>query len=454
MLAAVSILCFLIILTLLVVIHEAGHATVARLCGVRVTEFFVGMPWGPEASWRSKRSGIKYGATFALVGGYTKIAGMASDPDPLLPLALALVNARGTLGVEELARVAGCDPYDAAATLATLSDWGSVEEVWEPGTRHGRLDLPERYRTVRRDARGLTVYDRHHDFSLPGSTVAGEPYFPDCSADEFLAREKARTYGGVGFWKRMAILVAGVACNIVLAVALIMAFCMLAGVPTATGIDPHVAVVAEGSPAEQAGLVPGDEIVSIGGVPVDGAEAAVDALSAARGHGPFELEYLRDGRSQRATVDLGEGEALGVNYTYTVEDVPLSPLESLEYAFLYTGEVARSVASLLIPERAGEVLQDSAGVVGIAALAQDAVAQGVWPVILLAAMLSMSLGWMNLLPIPPLDGGKGLIEVVQALIRRPISLRVQSALNMVGIALFVLLFVYMVIQDTSSLLGA
>ena len=134
--------------------------------------------------------------------------------------------------------------------------------------------------------------------------------------------------------------------------------------------------------------------------------------------------------------------------------MPLSPLESLEYAFLYTGEVARSVASLLIPERAGEVLQDSAGVVGIAALAQDAVAQGVWPVILLAAMLSMSLGWMNLLPIPPLDGGKGLIEVVQALIRRPISLRVQSALNMVGIALFVLLFVYMVIQDTSSLLGA
>ena len=106
MLAAVSILCFLIILTLLVVIHEAGHATVARLCGVRVTEFFVGMPWGPEVSWRGQRSGVKYGATFALVGGYTKIAGMASVPDPLLPLALALVNARGALA-QELARVAG-----------------------------------------------------------------------------------------------------------------------------------------------------------------------------------------------------------------------------------------------------------------------------------------------------------------------------------------------------------
>ncbi len=452
--AVLSILCFLIILTLLVVIHEAGHATVARLCGVRVTEFFVGMPWGPEVSWRSKRSGIKYGATFALLGGYTKIAGMASDPDPLAPLALALVNARGSLTVEELARVAGCDPYDAAATLATLADWGSVEEVWEPGERHRRSDLPERYRTTRRDAHGLTVYDRSHDFSLPGSTAAGEPFSPDCSADEFLARERARTYGGVGFWKRMAILVAGVACNIVLAVVLIMAFCMVAGVPTATGVDPHVAVVAQGSPAESAGLAEGDEIVAIDGVAVDGAVEAVDALSAARGHGPFEIEYVHDGQARTATVDLGEGEALGVNYGYTIETLPLSPLESLEYAFVYTGEVAQSVMSLLIPERAGEVLQESSGVVGIAVLTQDAVAQGIWPVILLAAMLSMSLGWMNLLPIPPLDGGKGLIEIVQVVIRRPISLRVQSVISMVGIALFVLLFVYMVVQDVSSLIGA
>ena len=149
MLAAVSILCFLIILTLLVVIHEAGHATVARLCGVRVTEFFVGMPWGPEASWRSKRSGIKYGATFALVGGYTKIAGMASDPDPLLPLALALVNARGTLGVEELARVAGCDPGDPVRLGVRRGGVGARHTPRAPGPSpalpHGAPRRPGSY---------------------------------------------------------------------------------------------------------------------------------------------------------------------------------------------------------------------------------------------------------------------------------------------------------------------
>lgn len=449
-----SILCLLLILTVLVVVHEAGHATVARLCGVRVTEFFVGMPWGPEVSWRSKRSGIKYGATFALLGGYTKIAGMVSEPVPLAPLALALVNARGCLSVEDLARVAGCDPYDAAVTLATLADWGSIEEVWEPGERRRRSDLPSAYRSVRRDAHGLTVYDRHHDFSLPGSTVAGEPFFPDCSAEEFLAREKARTYGGVGFWKRMAILVAGVVCNVVLALALIMAFCMVAGVPTATGIDQHIAVVAEGSPADVAGLVVGDEIVAVDGVAVDGAEEAVDVLSEAMARGSFEVEYVRDGEAHSAVVDLGDAEAFGINYSYIVEDVPLGPAESLSYALTYTGEVAKSVVSLLVPTRAGEVLQDSAGVVGIAVLTQNVVAQGFWPAVLLAAMLSMSLGWMNLLPIPPLDGGKGLIEIIQVIIRRPVPLRVQSAMSMVGIGLFLLLFVYMVFQDVSSLFGA
>jgi regulator of sigma E protease len=72
-------------------------------------------------------------------------------------------------------------------------------------------------------------------------------------------------------------------------------------------------------------------------------------------------------------------------------------------------------------------------------------------VLLLAAMLSMSLGWMNLLPIPPLDGGRVLIELVQLVIRRPVPVRVQNALSLVGMALFMMLFVYMVMQDATRL---
>ena len=62
-------------------------------------------------------------------------------------------------------------------------------------------------------------------------------------------------------------------------------------------------------------------------------------------------------------------------------------------------------------------------------------------------MISTSLGIMNLLPIPPLDGGKFIVEVVQKISRRAVSLRVMNALSLAGMALFLCLFVVMVNQD-------
>ncbi len=87
-------------------------------------------------------------------------------------------------------------------------------------------------------------------------------------------------------------------------------------------------------------------------------------------------------------------------------------------------------------------------------IAQDAVLGGAWSVLTLLGMLSLSIGWMNLLPIPPLDGGKVLVELVQALIRRPVPLEVQGVLNLVGMGLFALLFFYMVVQDVGRIVGA
>ncbi len=61
--------------------------------------------------------------------------------------------------------------------------------------------------------------------------------------------------------------------------------------------------------------------------------------------------------------------------------------------------------------------------------------------------MSLSLAFMNLLPIPPLDGGKVVIEAIQAVRRRPVSMRVQQGVSMVGIALFMLLFFVLLRQD-------
>lgn len=448
-----DILCLLLILTVIVVVHEAGHALAARAFGVRVTEFFVGMPWGPEAAYTSKRSGIKYGATFALVGGYTKIAGMAAVDESRLPLTLALVQARGRVTVEEVARALGCvdEPGEAELALMTLESWGSIEAWWPEGSRHRRNDAPPAYQTVRRDARGLTVRDRGHDFSGAGGASAGEPFFPPVDADAFLAQERRRTYQGLSVPKRLVVLVAGVVCNLVLACAIFVLYFMLHGVPT-VAYEQGVAAVEPDSVAAQAGLSAGDAIVAVGDAQVGSYEDLDAALAAARGKGEVELAFLHEGRPMSATVVLDEDGMLGVEYA--VEYRGLGVGQAFQVTLAYIGSVAQAVASLLNPAQAGAVLRDSAGVVGIAALTQDAVAAGMWSILQLVGMLSLSLGWMNLLPIPPLDGGKVAIELVQAVIRRPLSLAAQSAVSMVGIALFVLMFVYMVVQDIGRLIGA
>ena len=143
-------LCFLLILCVIVVVHEGGHALVARLTGMRVTEFYVGMPYGPEKSHVSKRSGIRYGATLALLGGYTRICGMAFSQDKRMALALALVNARGRLTTDELALALDCDPTDAQALIDALVDLGmkvygydpyiAVKDAWQLSREVVRLD--------------------------------------------------------------------------------------------------------------------------------------------------------------------------------------------------------------------------------------------------------------------------------------------------------------------------
>ena len=71
------------------------------------------------------------------------------------------------------------------------------------------------------------------------------------------------------------------------------------------------------------------------------------------------------------------------------------------------------------------------------------------PAVLLnfAAMISFSLGFMNLLPIPPLDGGKLFIEIIQAVTKRKVPLKIQNVVSIVGVVLFGLLFIYMLRAD-------
>ena len=115
-----------IVLSLLVGIHEFGHFIVARLCNVRVTEFFLGMPSRARISFKSRRHGTEFGVTPILLGGYNCICGMESVDDELLADVLAYTYRNGSVKIDDVAQAFSIDSDRAVAILSTLVDWASV----------------------------------------------------------------------------------------------------------------------------------------------------------------------------------------------------------------------------------------------------------------------------------------------------------------------------------------
>lgn len=448
--AIVGIIVALLVLSVLVLIHEAAHCLAARACGMRVTELFVGLPFGPRLSWRGLRSGIRYGATLALLGGYTKISGMAHQDDDGMARALKVVEEAGEATPAQVGDSLGITPDEAGALLDSLADLGSVEPQVPDGLSRG---LPQVFRAVARDASGLTVRDRGSRLDGPGAVSAGEPR-PCPDPEALLRQDFSHTYDGAGFWKRAVVLVAGVTANILFAILLVSAFFMVQGDQV---VSARVEQVAQGSMAQAAGVREGDTVVAVDGQDVtSGYERLNSALSDALAAGsPFTVTVDRTGERIDLTADPSSSQEKGLLGVYFGYDrVPVGPVQALGRSLDYAGTTAGFIAQLLVPSHTMEVLGQSAGIVGIVSLSGQAAQGGLWSVVSLMAALSLSLGWMNLIPLPPLDGGKLLIEIVQGLSRRRVPLRVQNAISLAGMAMLALLFVYMVGQDFTRIFSS
>ncbi len=130
-----------------------------------------------------------------------------------------------------------------------------------------------------------------------------------------------------------------------------------------------------------------------------------------------------------------------------------SPWQSIVAGFTYIGMVVQAVLGLFNPATAAATVSDSTSIVGIAVLSKTALEQGFFTGLQFMAMISVSLGIMNLLPIPPLDGGRFVIEIFQKVTRKTVSTRALSYMSMAGMALFIGFCIFMVNQDIQNLIA-
>ena len=439
-----------LVLSILVFIHEGGHYLAARVFGMRVTEFFLGMPCPKRLSHKSEKYGTEVGVTPILLGGYTRICGMEGEEDPSMAAVLACVQKHGRVSVAEVAREVGIDEELALADLMTLVDWASIAAFRDPALHTSKdedKNAPyyDYFETLERDANLLTEYDKGHDFEGAGTTAQGEAR-PIEDAEAFLASERSHTYLGANFIQRVVMLVAGPFVNLLAAFLIVVVALMAGGVDTVADVST-VSAVSEGSLAAEAGIQGGDTITRIGDTEVSTWTGLCDALDGVLAEGKdFDVTYTHEGVEKTATVEMDSPSQLfGVSATLETYHPTLA--EAARVTLAYAGMVGEYALRIITPSKAIETLEQSSSIVGISVMASEAASTGLLDLALLAGAISMSLGFMNLLPIPPLDGGKIVIEIIQLIIGRQLSMRVQTIISWIGLAFFLFIFIFVLRND-------
>jgi len=248
-------------------------------------------------------------------------------------------------------------------------------------------------------------------------------------------------------WKRAATVVAGPLFNFLLTIAVFAVLFSVYGRPV---LDPMVAEVTAGSPAEKAGILPGDRFVKVDGSTVE-TFADVQRLVQGRAGDAIAFTMLRDGKEITLTatpLPMEQQDALGnkikvavigvVNSTELGQArvVTYNPVGAVGAAIEETGHVIQRTGQFLQRFVAGrEDRCQLGGPIKIAKMSGQAAKLGFEWLVQLVAFLSVGIGILNLLPIPPLDGGHLLFYGVEAVIRRPVSERTMEMAYRTGLLL-------------------
>ena len=253
---------------------------------------------------------------------------------------------------------------------------------------------------------------------------------------------------------RAAIIAAGPAANLVVAIAVFAIILTTSGEPA---VLPFASSVAPGSAAERAGFQPGDRILAMDNTHVAVFEDMRPFLNAGAGQA-FRFQVERNGKVLDLSARLDPKQDghrmvgfLGIHST-VVTKVVLAPAAAIVRATGKTWETVRDTfTGITLAITRGQGTENFAGVVGIAQLAGDAAGQGAATFLALIAILSANLALMNLLPIPVLDGGALLFCLAEVVMRRPLPARVQAAATGLGVAALATMFMLITVHDLDGL---
>lgn len=449
-----TLISFLVALTLLIFVHEFGHYLVARWCGVKVLRFSIGFG-KPLVSWHVGADRTQWTVSAIPLGGYVRMldereAGEQAIPPEDLPrafsrqslgrrsaivaagplanflLAILLYLILNAVGVQEPAALVAAPPAHSAAAAAGFEERdrivaidGSELRSWNE-VRLRLIDpVIERRATtveIERDSRRYTL-------SLDaGGLPAGE-----------IERDFLRTLG----------------------------------LELASGRVAIAGVLPDGA-AARAGLAAGDEIVAVDGTPLGRSTALIDRIRERPG-APMRLDVKRGADVLRVVVvpeprpsdrpdeagrTIGRIGASIANRVDMVE-VRYTGIEALHRSAAQTWDMSVFTLRMLGKMLVGELSwRNLSGPVSIADYAGQSARVGWYAYLSFLALISISLGVLNLLPVPVLDGGHLVYYGLEALRGRPLSERSMELTQKAGLALIAAMMVVALFNDLTRLIGS
>ncbi len=446
-----TLLAFLFALAVLITIHEYGHYRVAVAAGVKVLRFSIGFG-KPLLRWTRGPDRTEYVIAALPLGGYVRMlderegpvdpaeqhrafnraslgkraAIVAAGPAANLLLAVVLFAVVALIGQQEPRAILAAPPAQSAAALAGVRAGDVVEAVREGGSQTAVRSWTElRWQLL--------------DAALNGESVElllrrGEGGPQRGVTLDFAGQQNQAE--SPGFLDRFGL--------------------QLQGPP------PELQKVLPDGPAAAAGLQAGDVIKAVDGQPLASANALISAVQQSDGR-PLRLTVQRGGQTFERTLSARRTEVGGqavwridavLGGRIPMVEVRRGPIEALAYGAQRTWDLSvltvKTLGRMIIGEAS---LRNLSGPVTIADYAGQSAALGWLPYLSFLAVISVSLGVLNLLPLPVLDGGHLLYYAFEGVTRRAVSQRWQERLQQGGLAVIALMMMIALYNDLTRLLG-